>query len=332
MKRTILLALFLTLFTLAYAQDCSENQTLFESDTIAGGSVCVPEDPERVVVLDPFYNLQMGLELGLPIIGSATSGSEFPAALTDEQVANLTDIGQFDTPNLEAVTALDPDLILADAYFHESNQEQLSAIAPTVLVDTPNWKEYFRTIAGATGTEAQAERALAAYDSRTQTLSGRVQDRALSFVRLIPGSFQVYVEGPSAYAPFSVLEDAGVQRPPFETAEDDTVLKRPDWEGLTNLEGDVLFYVVGGGHDSPEGQSLEDEVTSNPIWQRLPAVQEGTAYRVSTEHWMSFGGLASANAVLDDVEQYLTRTGDGTTGGVAGGEMTGSIEDSTGRQ
>ena len=89
----------------------------------------------------------------------------------------------------------------------------------------------------------------------------------------------------------------------------DTVLKRPDWEGLTNLEGDELFYVVGGGHDSPEGQELEAEVTSNPIWQRLPAVQAGNAHRVSAEHWMSFGGLASANAVLADVEQYLTQAG-----------------------
>ena len=311
MKKVFAL-LSLAVFSFGSAQDCSPDQRLFESDTIVGDSVCVPQNPQRIVVLDPFYNLQMGLELSLPIVGSATSGAEFPAALTDEQIANITDVGQFDTPNLEVVTELDPDLILADAYFHEENQAQLSAIAPTVLVDTPDWKEYFRTIAGATGTEAQAEEALAAYNSRTQALSGRVQDTTLSFVRMIPGGFQVYVEGPSAYAPFSVLEDAGVERPPFETAEDDTVLKRPDWEGLTNLEGDVLFYVVGGGHDSPEGQDLEAEVTSNPIWQRLPAVQEGTVHRVSAEHWMSFGGLASANAVLDDVERYLTQTGNTT--------------------
>lgn len=310
--KKVFVSLSLAVFSFSFAQDCSPKHRLFESDTIVGSSVCVPQESERIVVLDPFYNLQMGLELGLPIVGSATSGAEFPAALTDEQIERITDIGQFDAPNLEVVTQLGPDLILADAYFHEESQAQLSAIAPTVLVDTPDWKEYFRTIAGATGTEAQAEKALAVYDSRTQALSERVQETTLSFVRMIPGGFQVYVEGPSAYAPFSVLEDAGVARPPFETAEDDTVLKRPDWEGLTNLEGDVLFYVVGGGHDSPEGQDLEEEVTSNPIWQRLPAVQEGDAHRVSAEHWMSFGGLASANAVLDDVERYLTQTGSTT--------------------
>jgi iron complex transport system substrate-binding protein len=49
-----------------------------------------------------------------------------------------------------------------------------------------------------------------------------------------------------------------------------------------------------------------NEVTSNPIWQQLPAVQAGEAYRVDTTHWMGFGGLRSANAILDDVETYLT--------------------------
>ena len=313
------LALF-SLLTLSYAQDCAAGQTLLENDTIAGDSVCVPQNPERIVVLDPFYNLQMGLELGLPIVGSATSGEAFPEALTNEQLEGITNIRQFDAPNLETITQLNPDLILGDAFTHGSNREQFSAIAPTVLIDTPDWKAYFRTIAKATGTEDQAEAALAEYDARTRAISREVQDTQLSFVRMIPGGFQVYVEGPSAYAPFSVLEDAGVARPPFETADDDTVLKRPDWEGLTNLEGDVLFYVVGGGHDSPEGQALETEVTSNPIWQRLPAVENGNAYRVSAEQWMSFGGLASANAVLDDVEQYLTQTEGSATGGATGGQ------------
>ena len=220
---------------------------------------------------------------------------------------SITDIGQFDAPNLEVITQLNPDLILADAYAHESSQDALNAIAPTVLVNTPDWKVYFRTIAGATGRSDQAEAAFTDYDARTQAIRNNLRGVTLSFVRLIPGEFQVYVAGPSAYAPFSVLQDAGVKRPPFETAADDTVLKRPGWEGLGNIKGDELFYVVGGGHDSPEGQDLETEVTSNPIWQALPAVKSDNDHRVSDEQWLSFGGLASANAVLDDVERYLTK-------------------------
>lgn len=67
----------------------------------------------------------------------------------------------------------------------------------------------------------------------------------------------------------------------------------------------ILFYSASLD-DSPEGRDLEAEVTSNPIWQALPAVQVGNTYCGSAEHWLSFGGLASANRVLDDVERYLT--------------------------
>jgi iron complex transport system substrate-binding protein len=40
----------------------------------------------------------------------------------------------------------------------------------------------------------------------------------------------------------------------------------------------------------------------------FPAVRGGRAYRVNAEHWMSFGGLRSAHAVLDDLERYLAES------------------------
>ena len=74
-------------------------------------------------------------------------------------------------------------------------------------------------------------------------------DVKVSVVRIMAGGFQVYVDGPAAYAPFAVLHDAGVKRTAYETATDATILKRPDWEGLAQLDGDVLLYIVGSPYD-----------------------------------------------------------------------------------
>ena len=71
----------------------------------------------------------------------------------------------------------------------------------------------------------------------------------VSVLRITPFGFQVYVHGPSSYAPFAVMRDAGVKRPPYETVTDGTILKRPDWEGLSQLTGDVLLYIVGNPYD-----------------------------------------------------------------------------------
>lgn len=133
MKRIIPIILLLSLFSLSYVQGCDDEFRQVGHELL-DAPICVPGTPERVV-LDPFYNLQMGLELALPIVGSTTSGAAFPAAVTDDQLIGVTDIGQFDVPNLEVVTQLNPDLILADACFHKSNQEQLSATAYRVSAE-----------------------------------------------------------------------------------------------------------------------------------------------------------------------------------------------------
>jgi iron complex transport system substrate-binding protein len=269
--------------------------------------VCIPNAPQRVVTLEPFYALQMSLELGLPVIGSTafTGEGDFPTALTPEETAGIVPLGAFDAPNLEAITALKPDLIIGDAYFQQEQYALLSAIAPTVLINTPDWKAWFTTVAAAGGVSERAEQAFAEYDARVAAISAQLPSVTVSFVRVAPGGFQLYREAPNAYAPIAIMTEVGIARPDFEVGSDENSWERLDWEGLINLTGDVLFYVVGGADDDEDGSALEAEVTSNPIWQQLPAVQAGRAYRVNAEHWMSFGGLRSAHAVLDDIESLL---------------------------
>ena len=285
---------------------CADGERLFADANIVE-PVCVPVTAQRIITLDPFYSLQMGVQLGIPIIASATvDGSDtFPASLTPEETAGITAVGAFDTPNLELLAGLNADLIIGDAYFYAEQVDLLNQIAPTVLINTPEWKQWIYTIAAAAGVPERAEDGFAEYEARIAAIQPRLRDVEVSFVRLIPGGFQVYLDGPSAYAPFSVLAEAGVKRTAFETTEDDTVLLRPDFETLPNLTGDILFYVVGGANDPVADNALVEEVTANPIWQQLPAVQAGEVYRLENTHWMGFGGLRSAHAILDDIEMYL---------------------------
>ncbi|MEM8529507.1 MAG: iron-siderophore ABC transporter substrate-binding protein [Chloroflexota bacterium] len=289
------------------AGQCADEERAFASDLVISPD-CLPDAPVRIVTLDPFYSLQMSLELGLPVIGSGTFGAEndFPTALTSSEVADIEFVGTFEQPNLETIALLEPDLIIGDAFFQEENYDLLSEIAPTVLVNTPNWKQWFSTIAEVAGVSERAEEEMAAYDERVAAIQGQLRDIQVSFVRMTPEGFQMYREAPNAYAPISVMMDVGVERPEFEVGTDETSFEQLSFEGLTNVTGDVLLYVAGGANDNVEAAQVEEEVTSNPIWQQLPAVEADEAYRVNAEHWMSFGGMRSANAVLDDIEQYLT--------------------------
>ncbi|TKT78153.1 iron-siderophore ABC transporter substrate-binding protein [Aquamicrobium sp. LC103] len=267
--------------------------------------VCIPENPQRIVTLDAYYNLGMGLELGAPIIGAPLFAMDDDALQATAKERGVADIGSSSQPSVEAIIGLKPDLILGDAFMHARAYDIAQKIAPTVLIEAQDWKQYYALVADFTGRKGEADIEFDAYEKRAADIRARMPEVKVSVVRIIPGGFQVYVDGPGSYGPFSILREAGVTRTVYETVSDDTVLKRPDWEGLAALDGDILLYIVGGGHDNDPSGRLETETLNNPLWQMLPAVAAGRAYRVDPATWMEFSGLASANRVLDDVERYV---------------------------
>lgn len=273
---------------------------LVESPAVPGGPLCLPEKPQRIVVLDPLFGLQMGVSLDLPIVGATR------VDLSGRLPEGAADLGLFHSPDIEAVLALAPDLIIGDAAMHGAFLPQLSMIAPTLLPDTPDWRQYYRVIAMATGREAAAEAELAAFDAELAALRETLREgHSVSFVRLMPGGFQTYVDGPAAYAPFRLVSEAGLGRPAFETTDDATVMKQLTYEGLAALAGEVLLYTAGPGDTA----ALEAEVTAHPLWRALPQVRDGRVYRVEAAHWLGFGGIESARAVLGDIRRIFADGG-----------------------
>lgn len=271
---------------------------------VAGSPVCVPAKPQRIVTLDPWQSLGILQELGEPIVGAPLIGIQEPhvrAALGPEVV----DVGHPLQPSLERLVGLKPDLIIGSSYLHGPSLDSLSRIAPTLLIDPIDWKEHTRLMAELTGHAERAAELLSSYEARAATIRSRVPDIRVSVVRIAPSGFQVYLQGPAAYGPYAVLQEAGIQRTAYEVTSDQTVLKRPDWEEIAALEGDVLLYVVVSGYDTAQDDALEAETLANPLWQMLPAVRAGRAYRVERGSWMGFSGAGSAHKVLDDIEQFV---------------------------
>jgi iron complex transport system substrate-binding protein len=271
--------------------------------------VCLPKKPQRVVVLDHFYNLGMALELDIPVVGAprmAAPDAELRERATD---ALIKDIGDARHPNLELIISLKPDLIVGEAQFHGQFYEKLAMIAPTALIDAANWKQHFLLLADVADRPDEGATLLKAYEARASAIRTRVPaDVEVSVIRVAPHGFHVYLDGPSAYAPYAVLREAGIRRTVYETTDDDAVLKRPDWEELDALNGDILLYVVAAGNAPGQDEALNALTIGNPFWQMLPAVQAGHAYRVEKGAWFGFNSIASAHRVLDDIERYvLTR-------------------------
>src|SRR5262245_5594024 len=80
-----------------------------------GGTTCVPADPQRIVALDSLTVLPTLIELDAPVVGALSvysAGDPFPDYLDPVDVEGIEVVGDLQTPNVEAILAAEPDLII----------------------------------------------------------------------------------------------------------------------------------------------------------------------------------------------------------------------------
>ncbi|GLK77700.1 ABC transporter substrate-binding protein [Methylopila jiangsuensis] len=306
MRRALGVLLAALAFASTSAAEACEGR-LFAGGDVLGAPLCLPAAPKRIVALDPTFSLGMALELGAPVVAAPMSGMSDKALKARAEAAGVADIGTFEQPSLERVIALKPDLIIGSGFLGAKAQEMAARIAPAALITASDWKAFYLTLAEVAGRADAARGVFDAYQSRVANIRARMPDVKVSVMRITPWDFQVYLDKPGAYAPFAVMREAGVKRTAYETSESGPGVKRPDWEELAALDGDVLLYIVGGANDS-DRSGRHEQVISNPLWRMLPAVKAGRVHRVDAATWMEFSGLASANRVLDDIERYVLTT------------------------
>lgn len=280
----------------AFAQTCDGR--LVEH---ALGETCVPETVTRVVALET-GELDSAVALGVPPVGAGSwlaASDPWPAYL-DEELEGTTYVGLSDAPNLEAIVALEPDLILGSRLRHEALFEQLSQIAPTVFSETVGvvWKENLLLHGEALGKEAEARALLEEYETRTQGFQEALGEERpeVSIVRFLPGEIRLYQK---ASFVGTVLEDLGLPRPPSQDVDD--FAANITEEGVPEIGGDIIFTAVYG----PEDETDYSTVTGSPLWQNLEAVQAGNVHRVPEDHWMLGIGIGAADRVIDDLEGYV---------------------------
>lgn len=296
---TLGLAVFLP--AVALSQTCGGR--LLEGADYIGTPLCIPSDPQRILVIDPTFSLGMSLELGLPVVAAPLTGMSDARLKAEAGAKGVTDIGFMLEPSIEAVVSAQPDLIIGSA-MAESQLAMLNQIAPTVLITPQNWRDYYLALARIAGREDMLTGLMATLDARIRDVRTRVPQTTVSVLRITPWDFQVYLDGPDAWAPFALLHELGVKRSAYEMQTDPAGLKRPDWEEIAGLDGEMLLYIIGGANDSAESGRWQ-EVSGNPLWQMLPAVSAGRVFPLDPGTWMEFSGIGSAHRVLDDVERLV---------------------------
>jgi iron-siderophore transport system substrate-binding protein len=271
-----------------------------------GGSTTIPATPQRVVVIATGQTDAM-LTLGVVPVGVAYGDD---ADLVPQYVRNafpqhagaleqIASVGSRQSPNLESIAALRPDLVLANAAAAQDIYPKLAEIAPTVLVEGTgvNWKQDFLMLADSLGMEGSAQAFLDRFAADAAALGAAAGDGTVSFVRITADRTRIF--GVASFAGF-IAWDAGLARP--ESQRFDATSQDLSGEELQLADGDRLFYSVQGATREAEATQA---TTSSPLWLSIPAVREGRAVLVDDDPWYLNAGPTAARLVLAGLSAAL---------------------------
>lgn len=283
------------------------------------GTTCVPEHPQRVVALDALMVLPTLLEVGVTPVGSVSVydvGDPFQDYLDPAVADGIETLGSMQTPNIEAIAALRPDVILGTDLVIGPIQEQLEQIAPVVATRYsfyyPDWLTDARLIALSVGKSTEFEAVVAGLDAHIEEVAAVLAERGapatLSRVDMFAGTPLYYRFGCVWFG--SLLNDVGISQPAAQQPDACTpgdyqsVIQYPSLEQLDVLDADVIVAYQQQAAGADVGADPLDALKATPLWATLSAVQNNRVH-VLGDAWGLGVSVTAADQILDDLVEIV---------------------------
>ena len=276
------LALTLVLATPTVAQET-------RSFTASNGTFDIPVAPQRIVALNDQIVALPLYELGAPVVGSAgrtdADGNHFLRGGMDTlgiDYANtdIAYVGGFNGLDVEAIAALQPDLIIGGPYTDAAVAEQLQSVAPTLLIDNGalGLVDTLRTLADVSGKAGNFEARYQRYLGNVERLKSFIEDPttiSATMTFMFPAGEELWVYRSGLGAIAQVLADVGFAQPAVVAALPES---QASWsaELIQDLDADFIFGFYRQQPDAtPEAVFAAYEKFAPGWCQALTACQNG---------------------------------------------------------
>ncbi|WP_246096392.1 AraC family transcriptional regulator [Paenibacillus sinopodophylli] len=269
------------------------------------GETTLEQHPSKIAVLDTKFVDQLVTLNEQPAgsVKAAADKSDFPAYLMDK----LTDVkllGTRDEPNLEAILAMEPDLIICTE-FQEEVYESLSKIAPTIMLDfNEDWRDTLATFGKIVGKSEEANVVLEQYNEKTTKLKAELKaklgDQTVALIR--PRDEGIRIHAPGHRAASILYNDLGLSAPEQVLAQTDTAYQVP-LEALPEVGADHYFLV-----QDDMFKAIVEEFQQTDTWKNIDAVKNNQVYDVDSNVWIAYYGPIAINMVVDRVAEVFLGT------------------------
>ncbi|WP_195572363.1 ABC transporter substrate-binding protein [Paenibacillus sp. 1001270B_150601_E10] len=242
-----------------------------------GHKVEIPASPTRVV----FHGESIGDLLALGIMPAAAAASFTEGTIFADQVSGLPDVGF--PINLEKVLELEPDLILIGTT-DEKIYEQLSKVAPTLVIDTfAPLDERMRIIGDLFGKKDEAEQWLTSYHAKEQEMWEQLKKSEMkpgetaSVLTYYPGN-RLFVMAVTGFSQILYNENGFKPTPRIQEVLDaGKGFEEISMELLPEVAGDRIFILTPVDEEAVHSTN---EMMNSKLWSDLPAVKNGKVYQL----------------------------------------------------
>lgn len=272
------------------------------------GSTSLPENPERIVVLE-FSFIDALASVGVAPVGIADDkrAEERILPVYGELIGDgWKSVGTRKAPRLETIAALQPDLIIADTTRHADLYELLSRIAPTLVFnslegDYHDSLKQMAAIGEAIGRSEDMAARLAEHRVKMEAYSERIRPYAEGVVAQfgVASAESLSLHSPASYAG-SLLTLLGFSS---NLAPGDDPYVEADREMLSAIDPDLLIV---GEYSDP---SIVDSWAGSELFDGLTAVEAGAVHNVNANNWSRLRGMVAAELAAEALLGILEADG-----------------------
>lgn len=270
----------------------------FKSDL---GEIKLEKTPTKVVAIN-LQAIDSLVALGVKPVGYAEPGGE-PAPYLGNALDGIPKVGTHSKPSLEAIMALQPDLIIVDSLQQKDQVSELQKIAPVVGIRAMSYQESIdglKLLGDILDKRAAADKFAADLDAKIKEYTGKAKgQKGPKVVSMYGTTDRAWAWMDKSFIG-SLLTALGAQHPYKGDADKtypDTVLL--SIEKIAELNPEVFFFM------STPGKELSKGWEKNPAFAATDAVKNKRVYEVDRQAWSRSRGPVAATKVLEQAFPLL---------------------------
>ncbi|MNO21297.1 Fe(3+)-citrate-binding protein YfmC precursor [compost metagenome] len=265
----------------------------------ARGELKLDKVPERIVTMD-FSFTDMLLSLGVQPVGIADDGE--PDLFMDtvkEKLGSYTSVGSRYEPNIELISSVQPDLIIADINKHGAALPQLEQIAPVLVLDDfqaeyAQMLKNFDIIAKSVGKEKEGAERMAQHEELVKQTKEKLSASGLTVLPAVVNPTGFFGHSDHSYTG-SIVKLLGFTDP----LQNEQSYPELTLEQLVELNPQALFLMPTAD------VTIANEWEKNPLWGKIDAVANNRVYTVERRNWSLSRGLLGSEQIMADITANL---------------------------